>query len=212
MARGSGSVKADQWRSQLNILFVALFVAWEQDGEIPDTDAPLFAPTTKNAAAHDKLLRERLLANLLEKSPNASDEQIVQVKSAMMNQSYRCHYETTVEFSPAVRILSSHEISPDEVRRGCAALSQNCKFWARMSCHLTSYFHFAQHMEPQYLQLGPCYGWWVYGYERNNGWLGRTAHNGHSGGELEATMMRRWWKVKFIQDLVHILFISIFHP
>jgi len=66
-------------------------------------------------------------------------------------------------------------------------------------------------MKPQYLQLGPCYGWRVYGYERNNGWLGRTAHNGHSGGELEATMMRSWWKVKFVQDLVHILFVLIVH-
>jgi hypothetical protein len=64
-------------------------------------------------------------------------------------------------------------------------------------------------MESQYLQMGPCYGWWVYAYERNNGWLGRTKHNGHSGGELEATMMRRWWKVKFIQDLVCPLFISL---
>ena len=66
-------------------------------------------------------------------------------------------------------------------------------------------------MELQYLQLGPCYGWWVYGYERNNGWLGRTAHNGHLWGELEATMMQRWWKVKFIHDLVRIRFVLIFH-
>jgi len=57
-------------------------------------------------------------------------------------------------------------------------------------------------MEPQFLKWGPCYGWWVFAYERNNGWLGRTNNNGHSGGELEATMMRRWWKVIFIQDLL----------
>jgi len=59
IARGSGSVKADQWCSQLNILFVGLFVAWEEDGDIPDRNAPLSAPNTKNAAAHthlDKLL------------------------------------------------------------------------------------------------------------------------------------------------------------
>ena len=115
MAHGSGSVKADQWHSQLNILFVALFIAWEQDGEIPNTNAPLSAPTTKNAAAHarlDKLLQERLLANLLEKSPNVLDEQIAQVKSATMNRSFRCYYETTVEFSAAVCVLSSRSISP----------------------------------------------------------------------------------------------------
>ncbi|KAF8143628.1 hypothetical protein K438DRAFT_1783568 [Mycena galopus ATCC 62051] len=27
--------------------------------------------------------------------------------------------------------------------------------------------------------------WWTYPYERNNGFLGRFNHNGHSGGELE---------------------------
>ena len=30
---------------------------------------------------------------------------------------------------------------------------------------------------------------WAFGYERNNGTLGRFNHNGHSGGELEATIM-----------------------
>jgi len=128
-----------------------------------------------------------------------------------MDRSLKRHYETIVEFSAAIRILSPRSISPNEVQRGCAALSRSCQSWARMGCHLTPYFHFAQHMEPQYLQLGPCYGWWVYGYERNNGWLGRTAHNGHLGGELEATMMRRWWKAKFIHDLVRIRFVLIFH-
>jgi len=93
IARGSGSVKADQWCSQLNILFVGLFVAWEEDGDIPDRNAPLSAPNTKNAAAHthlDKLLWERLLANLLEKNPNASDDEIARVKSATMDRSLKC--------------------------------------------------------------------------------------------------------------------------
>ena len=71
-----------------------------------------------------------------------------------------------------------------------------------MGCHLTPYFHLAMHIEPQFLKWGPCYGLRVFMYERNNGWLGRTNHNGHSGGELEATMMWHWWKVIFIQDLV----------
>jgi hypothetical protein len=60
-------------------IFVGLLVAWEEDGNIPDKDAPLSTSTMKNAVAHahlDKLLREQLLANLLEKNPNASDDQI----------------------------------------------------------------------------------------------------------------------------------------
>jgi hypothetical protein len=210
IARGAGSVKADQWRSQLNILFVGLFVAWEIDGEIPDEDAPPSAPNTKNAAAQaslEKLVQDRLAANLLVKNPDATDAEVARVTKLTMNRSLRRHYDVVVEFSAAVRILSSRSISPNDVRRGCAALSRSFQSWARMGCHLTPYFHLATHLEPQFLQWGPCYGWWVFAYERNNGWLGRTNHNGHSGGELEATMMRRWWKVIFIQDLVRTLFI-----
>jgi len=171
----------------------------------------LSASNTKNAVAQarlEKLLQDRLVTNLVEQNPNAPDDEITRLKTTTMNRSLRRHYDTVLEFSAAVRILSSQAISPNEVQRGCAALSRSCQSWARLGCHLTPYFHFAQHMEPQYFQLGPCYGWWVYGYERNNGWLGRTKHNGHSGGELEATMMRRWWKVKLIHDLVGVFFAS----
>ena len=189
----------------MNILFVGLCVAWEVDGEIPDEDAPPSAPNTKNASAQaalEKLVQDRLVANLLAKNSAATDAEVTRVRRATMNRSLRRHYDTVVEFSASVRILASRSISPDEVRRGCAALSRSFQSWARMGCHLTSYFHLAMHMEPQFLKWGPCYGWWVFAYERNNGWLGRTNNNGHSGGELEATMMRRWWKVIFIQDLV----------
>lgn len=154
-------------------------------------------------------MQDRLVANLLAKKPDATDAEVARAKCATMNRSLRRHYDTVVEFSAAVRIMSPRSISPDEVRRGCAALSRSFQSWARMGCHLTPYFHLATHLEPQYLKWGPCYGWWVFAYERNNGWLGRTNHNGHAGGELEATMMRRWWKVVFIQDLVRILFIHV---
>jgi hypothetical protein len=72
-----------------------------------------------------------------------------------------------------------------------------------MHCHLVPYFHYAAvHLEPQFLKHGPGPGWWTYAYERNNSFLGRFNTNGHSGGELEGTMMRGWWKATLIQDLV----------
>lgn len=198
-------MKADQWRLLMHVLFVGLFVAWEVDGEIPDDDAPLSAPDTKISAAQarrTKLLQDRRLESLLADNPNPTPEQIAEAETASMDRSYQSHYDTVAQFSASICTLASRSISPLDVQRGCAALARSCQSWARMGCHLTPYFHLAQHMEDQFLQLGPCYGWWAYAYERNNGWLGRTRHNGHSGGELEATMMRRWWKTKFIQDLV----------
>jgi hypothetical protein len=205
IAQGKGSVKADQWRSQVGILFVALFDAWQVDGEIPDINAPESAPNTKNAAAQaaaEKLLRARLLENLKSKNPNPSEVEINQIKSATMDRSLRRHYDNVVEFSVATRTLTSYSISPNDVKRGCAALCRSAQTWARMGCHLTPYYHLCMHLEPQFLRLGPCPGWWVFPYERNNGFLGRFNHNGHSGGEMEGTMMRGWWKTIFIQDLV----------
>ncbi|KAJ7018533.1 hypothetical protein C8F04DRAFT_877254, partial [Mycena alexandri] len=67
-----------------------------------------------------------------------------------------------------------------------------------MHCHLVPYFHLATHLQPQFLRHGPGPGWWTFGYERNNGFLGRFNTNGHSGGEIEGTMMRGWWKATLI--------------
>lgn len=187
---------------QINILFVALYAAWQVDGEIPNEDAPLSAANTKNAAAQlqtETLLQKRLLEALLSKNPNPTAQELAQVKNTKMDRNLRRHYETVLDFSVALHILSSHSISPNEVVCGCASLSRAVKSWARMNCHLVPYHH-----EDQYLRLGPCPGWWAYASERNNGILGRTNHNNHKGGELEATMMRKWWKVVFIQDLVRL--------
>lgn len=42
-------------------------------------------------------------------------------------------------------------------------------------------------------------------YERNNATLRRFKQNGHSGEEIEGTMMRGCWKTTFSQELVRIL-------
>ncbi|KAH7917672.1 hypothetical protein BV22DRAFT_1108527 [Leucogyrophana mollusca] len=92
--------------------------------------------------------------------------------------------------------------SPDDVCRGCDMLSRATQSWARMGCHLTPYFHFAQHLKEQFLKFGPAYGTWAFGFERHNGTLAKFNHNQHKGGKLEGTMMRRWWAITFNYDLV----------
>ncbi|KAJ6554294.1 hypothetical protein B0H19DRAFT_1293882 [Mycena capillaripes] len=189
VARGAGSIKADQWRSQITVFFVGLFDAWQVDGEIPDIDAEPSAPNTKNAAAQaaqEKLVRARMREHLLAKNPDAPEEELDAIKNVTMDHSLRKHYETVVQFTAAVQIITLNSISPNEVRRGCSALERSVQSWAAMNCHLH----------------GPAPGWWTYPYERNNGFLGRFNHNGHSGGEMEGTMMRGWWKTTLIQDLI----------
>ncbi|KAG2746874.1 hypothetical protein P692DRAFT_20738365, partial [Suillus brevipes Sb2] len=202
----SSSSKADQWRHHISVLFVGLFVAWEIDGKIPDIDAPKSRSGTKDATAFaktEKVLRQRRLEVLLSETANPSQEQIDQANSSTMDRFIPRHYSTILQFSVAIRILSLRSISPDEVERGCAALSRACQSWASMGCHLTPYFHFAQHLHRQLLQFGPCYTTWAFPYERNNGFLGRTNHNNHKGGELECTMMSKWWKWVLVHDLLN---------
>ncbi|KAF7347283.1 hypothetical protein MVEN_01483500 [Mycena venus] len=204
-SKGAGSIKADQWRSLIAVFFVGLFTAWEVNGEIPDIDAPPSASNTKNAAAQaaqEKLVRARMLEHLRATNPNPPQEEIDRIKSIKMDRSLPRHFDTLVQFTAAVRILTSNFISPNEVKRGCAHLEGSIQEWARMHCHLVPYFHFAVHLEPQFLKHGPGPGWWTYPYERNNGLLGRFNNNGHSGGEMEGTMMRGWWKATLVQDLI----------
>ncbi|KAK0434778.1 hypothetical protein EV421DRAFT_1275187 [Armillaria borealis] len=119
-----------------------------------------------------------------------------------MDRSLKRHYDNLLQFTVAIRILSSHEISPMEVKRGCGALCRAVQTWAGMRCLLTPYFHISMHFEAQFLRFGPCPVFGAYPYERNNRTLIRFNKNGHSGGELECTMMRNWWKTTFIQDLI----------
>ncbi|KAG0705932.1 hypothetical protein DFH29DRAFT_980680 [Suillus ampliporus] len=201
----SSSAKADQWRLHISVLFVGLFVAWEVDGILPDIEAPKSRSGTKDAAAQaktEKVLHQRHLEILLSESPDPNQEQLDLVDSFTTDWSIRRHYSTMLEFSAAIQILSSRSISPHEVERGCAALSRACQNWANLGVHLTPYFHFAQHFQRQMLQFGPCYATWAFLYERNNGFLGRTNHNNHKGGELECTMMHKWWKWVLVHDLI----------
>ncbi|KAJ7247687.1 hypothetical protein C8J57DRAFT_1240624 [Mycena rebaudengoi] len=203
VVHGAGSIKADQWCSQITVFFVGLFLAWEVNGEIPDIDAPPSASNTKNAsaqAAQEKLVCSRMRENLLAKT--LMQDELDVIKSVTMDHSLHKHYKVLVQFTAAIRILTSNSISPNEVKHGSRMLERAIQSWAQMHCHLVPYFHLTVHVQPQFLKHGLAPGWWTFPYERNNGTLGRFKHNGHSGGEMEGTMMRGWWKTTLIQDLI----------
>ncbi|EIW81277.1 hypothetical protein CONPUDRAFT_73051 [Coniophora puteana RWD-64-598 SS2] len=158
MSYGKGSVKADQWRNLIHVLFVGLFVAWEQHGEIPDANAPPSAANTKIAKAQAKYttatrtcLREFTLAQ----NPLTPPEVLDQLSN----------------FTVAIRILATREISPMDVKRGSAALARATQTWVSMHLPLTPYFHFGQHLEEQIYKHGPIYGHWTFPYKQLNGKL-----------------------------------------
>ncbi|ETW82454.1 hypothetical protein HETIRDRAFT_426132 [Heterobasidion irregulare TC 32-1] len=51
----------------------------------------------------------------------------------------------------------------------------------------------------------PVHGFWLFGPEPNNGHLVKVNTNGHTGGELEGTMMQSWIKNILIHDLVRMI-------
>ncbi|KAG1737597.1 hypothetical protein EDD22DRAFT_787409, partial [Suillus occidentalis] len=163
LATGKGSPKADQWHNQILVLFVALYNAWQVNGE--------------------------LMELLLARNQHPSDAEIARVNTAKMDRNLRHHYGVILEFSAAIHILSSQSISPNDVCRGSAALSHATQGWAHMGCHLTPYYHFGMHFAEQMYKFGPCYATWAFAFEQHNGKLVRVNHNQHKGGELEATLM-----------------------
>ncbi|KAI0038744.1 hypothetical protein FA95DRAFT_1613136 [Auriscalpium vulgare] len=203
----AGSGKADEWRSLMSVLFIPVFAAWNVDGAIPDADAPQSASNT-NAAKSQKATNNRLRARRVEfleaRVENPTEEEYEQARSKKTSRNYREHYDALLKFTVAVRILSAESISVADVERGTQLLCEAFQQWAAMGCSLTPYCHLMTHIKSQYLRLGPiAYTTAAWAYERNNGDLKHVHHNGHTGGELEATMMRAWWKRVHIVDLIN---------
>lgn len=188
----------------VSILPVGLYEAWQVDGEIPDCDAPPLRGKQKAAIKARRiaaLVNERRQAAAAYDAGMTSDD-LKGLEQASMERNYRAHTETVLEWATAIRIWGSQSISVAEAHRAQTCHNRACQAWAQMDCHLTPYFHLMTHFNMSLLRFGPVYGWWAYTFERFNGWLSKINHNGHKGGELEATMMRSWVKLHLIHDLV----------
>jgi len=110
-----------------------LFDAWQINGEIPEGDAPPSAPGTKLYAAQEateKLLSDRRVQNLLYYNPDASKEEIEEVKGIKSSRSYRPHYDAAVQFSAALNMLFGHTVTPNDIQRGSNALQRSLQEWA----------------------------------------------------------------------------------
>lgn len=198
-----GTGKADEWRNACAVLPVALYDAWQVEGEIPDADAPTLNPNEKAGINHQRiedLLKARRHENAAHNG-KITPEYAEAIDRERMDRNYRKHYDTVLEWLVALRIFGARSISIREAQRAQNCHAWACQAWARLNCHLTPYFHLLSHLIIWIYRLGPVYGWWTYPYERFNGYLSRLQHNGHPG-ELEVTMMRSWVRLHLIHDLV----------
>ncbi|OJT11593.1 hypothetical protein TRAPUB_11902 [Trametes pubescens] len=198
-----GAGKADEWRNTCAVLPVALYAAWQVDGEIPDADSPKLNPKEK-AGINQQRIEDLLKARRHENAAHMgelTEDYATSIDKTRMRRNYRDHFDTILEWLVALRIFGSRSISVREAQRAENCHSWACQAWTRLNCHLTPYFHLLSHLAIWIYRLGPVYGWWTYPYERFNGFLSRVQHNGHPG-ELEATMMRAWVRLHLIYDLI----------
>ncbi|KAJ7741809.1 hypothetical protein DFH07DRAFT_777994 [Mycena maculata] len=207
LGTGGGKVKADEWRNAMLVYPVALFQAWQVGDIIPDGDAPLPKKRSKVKAAqeHTTELMQRRRKKNAARQADTTDVDYVAIEATGASRNYQDHYLNVLRYCTASRIIVTRAISPSDATRGRTFLSEAFSSWARMNCLLTPNFHFTTHTDLFLWAFGPAYAWWVFPFERHLGRLGRFKTNGHSGGELEATMMRSWWKSIYCQDLISTL-------
>ena len=197
------------------MLPVLLYHAWQNDGSIPDSDVPKARSSTKAAAAEakkEKLLQSRRCIYLQDEVRAPGQAARAPDSDTAMSRNYQKHYSNVLNMCTSIRIWSSQSITPDEARRAQECHARACWEWASMNCHLSPYCHLLMHHTDFILRLGPTYTFWLFGPERNNGWLSHVNTNGHIGGELEATMMRSWVKNGLLQDLVSHSILICFSP
>lgn len=208
-------MKADEWRNAMLVYPVALFEAWRTADSIPDGNAPLPKKRSKVKAAGEhteELMKKRRRKNAARQSdPTDLELDYEAIEATGASRNYQDHYLNVLRFCAGSRMIVTREISPNDASRAVTFFSEAFQSWARMNCHLMPNFHFATHTDLFIWAFGPGYAWWVFPYERHLGRLGRFKTNGHSGGELEATMMRSWWKSIYCQDLVRISIQFQFH-
>ncbi|KAF7343039.1 hypothetical protein MVEN_01734200 [Mycena venus] len=169
VARGAGSIKADQWRSQIAVFFVGLFDAWQVDGEIPDVDAEPSPANTKNAAAQaaqEKLIRARMRENLVAKNPNATEDELEAIKTVQMDRSLKKHYDTIVQFTAAISRFESIENPAPEDLDSLKVLRSYLKGGtSERKVISTDAIQFPKFSQEQSLrQLGPGYYSLVFNY------------------------------------------------
>lgn len=101
-------------------------------------------------------------------------------------------YRLSLYLATAERTLGSRSITVNDARRGVKYLQQYCQLALSLGIPLKPNHHLAMHYVDMFKRFGPVYGWWLFAFERFNGYLEDVNLNGHAGGEMERTILRGW--------------------
>ncbi|CUA68980.1 POC1 centriolar protein homolog A [Rhizoctonia solani] len=107
-----------------------------------------------------------------------------------------------LRFCVATGTLDKRTVTPNEIAFGMGLLEDMCVDYAKKNVPEPPNFHMMMHLQDAILKYGSLYNTHVWGMERANGILSAMSHNGRGGGILEGTLMRGWWGIANLQNLI----------
>ncbi|EUC63646.1 transposase family Tnp2 protein [Rhizoctonia solani AG-3 Rhs1AP] len=114
----------------------------------------------------------------------------------------RFHYKQVLRYSVGVGTLDKRTVTPAEIGFGSQLLETMCIEYINNNIPLPPNFHIMMHLEEPMLKYGSLYNSHVWGMERANGVLSGMNNNGRGSGMLEGTLMRGWWEIANLQNLI----------
>jgi hypothetical protein len=117
-------------------------------------------------------------------------------------------YQIALHHSVAERILAAKSITLGDVKRGVNSFRLACQTAIMLQIPLKINHHMAMHYEMVFRLHGPAYAWWLFAFERFNGYMEDIKLNGHAGEEMELTCARGWVGMQRLYELVHFMSIS----
>ncbi|KAI0309523.1 hypothetical protein OF83DRAFT_1089012 [Amylostereum chailletii] len=205
IATGGGRPKADDWRNLMTVYPVVVAISWGMWDHEHDESAH---KPRKNTKLHEEKLRTKNLLlkrrrRALLQEDDVDEADLDALYSIEASQNYHAHYINILRVGAALRILGSCSLSLVDAARAQLFLEQAFQSWASMGCHLKPNFHAAAGHSYDFIEIyATMYAIAVWAHERCIGILARMKTNGRSGGELECTLMRGWWKTNLCQELL----------
>lgn len=110
------------------------------------------------------------------------------------------HLECWRHFVLACRLLCKHKLSLTKIELADILLLQFCKKVQQLygTSAITPNIHLHCHLKNVLLDYGPVHEFWLFSFERYNGFLGNQSTNNR---EIEVQLMKQFMKNSFVQSI-----------
>ncbi|CEL55034.1 LPS-assembly protein [Rhizoctonia solani AG-1 IB] len=199
-------IKADQWKLATRVVFLPLFMAFRSGDVIPNECVPrgnISTKGAKNQASGAKALHRERKKHF---AAIGQPRNCPQLEDCFPSRNLQFHYKQVLRYCVATGTLDKRTVSPEEIQFGTQLLETMCIEYAENNIPEPPNFHIMMHLEDAMLKYGSLYNSHVWGLERANGVLSSLNHNGRGNGMLEGTLMRGWWGIANLQNLIKMFY------